>query len=160
MKKSSKLMLFFELTGLLLCSWISSTSNAFCFEKSQNLNAVFLVRSSKNNRNKIATYSQGQMCSAPSTVFRRNHRVPVSKYIRFKSINVFNANSESKTYLPKLAVFSGLNSDQPNWQRKKQNFHQENARIKSVTRKLARVESSSISIELMVEDLSLEVCAY
>jgi hypothetical protein len=42
-------------------------------------------------------------------------------------------------------------------QKKKQNFQLENSRIKSATRKMARVESLSTSIELMVEDLTLEV---
>ncbi len=152
-------ILRFELTFLLLCIWISSTSNAFCFEKSQNLNTLFVVRNSKGNRNKFAFCGQGPSSIAVSSAFSRNYHVSVLKCIRFKPINVFVSNIASKPRFSKLSVHSGPNSDQPNWQRKKQNFHLENAKIISVTRKLARVESPSISIELMVEDLSLEVCS-
>jgi hypothetical protein len=153
-----------ELAFLVLSSWIASTSNtAVLFEKNRNLNTVILVHTSKDyskdNRNILAYCGQGLWSVAASSVFSRKQPIPVSKYTRFNPVKDFYGNSKSKTCFSKIAVNSGLNSDQPNWQRKKHNFHLENARIKSVTRKLARVESPSISIELMVEDLSLEVCA-
>ena len=63
----------------------------------------------------------------------------------------------STKYSRRISKVSLLGGNQQEQQKNIPNFQLENSRIKSVTRKLGRAESSSISIELMVEDLSLEV---
>ena len=139
---------------ILALVWISATSIATDHNTIPNYNAIRspFIRVDHH----FAYCSQENLVRVIYPWFAKSESNSCKSYFaRSMHYLLFDRLSSRQRRSSRTPIFGGNQADQQH--KKKQNFQLENSRIKSVTRKLAKVESPSISIELMVEDLTLEV---